>query len=346
MSTLDPIPSTVSASRRAAMWRKIAAVNRELWLLLAIFGIALLVNFILAEHRIVLYLYTIPTILSAYFYGRRHAVLTAFASAFLILAMSWINPRILAARGVVYLTVDGMAEFVTWAGILVIIAYFMGTLYERMDANMRDLRHSYEGMLVMLQHMASDNKYSQNHPYRVSLMANKIAEQLDLGTQRADDVRRAALLHEIEKTGISREMLFQAANIHDNELKELQSSLEEGRELPVTEGSSLRRIIPILLGFQAGSEKARESQGLPHIPVESKILLVACHYDTFTNAIEKRISPSEAMERITQRSGIEYDADVVDAMVKVFRKRGMDEQELATGRIAVVTSEQPTVTSS
>lgn len=333
MSTPALTPAKSNASRRLSLRKTLASANRELLLVLAIFGIALLVNSIVAEHRIVLYLYTIPTIMSAYFYGRRHAVLTAFASAFLILAMSWINPRILAWRGL-QLPIDGWAEFVTWAGILVIIAYFMGTLYERMEHNMRDLRQSYDGMLMMLQHIASDNKFSQNHPYRVSLMCSKIAEQLDLGSQRSDDLRRAALLHEIEKTGITRGMLFQAANIQDEEVKEMEASLEQGKEMPATKGSSLRRIIPILLGFQTASEKATQSQGVSHVPVESKILLVACHYDSFTSAPEKRVSPSEAMERITQRSGIEYDSDVVDAMVKVFRKRGMDDQELATARIA------------
>src|SRR5512140_3663440 len=105
MSRTNVVPAKAIALPRA-LKRRIAGTNRELWLLLAMFSIALLVNVILAEHRIVLYLYTIPTIMSAYFYGRRHAVLTAFASAFLILAMSWINPRILSSHGV-QLTIDG-----------------------------------------------------------------------------------------------------------------------------------------------------------------------------------------------------------------------------------------------
>lgn len=309
------------------MWRTIAAVNRELWLLLAIFIIALIVNTVLAEHRMVLYLYTIPTLMSAYFYGRRHAVLTAFASTFLILALTWTNPSILRSR--LQFGIDGWAEFVTWSGILVITAYFMGTLHERQQANLRDLRQSYDGMLTMLQHIASDNKYSQNHPHRVSLMAAKIADQMQLTTEQCEDVRRAALLHEIEKIGITREMLFQAANIKDDELTQMQADLEEGREMHAAKGSSLRRIMPILLAYHAAVSKAEKSEQLPNIPVESKILLVACHYDHLTSAADKRIAPSEAMERIAQRSGIEYDPEVVDAMVKAFRKRAMAAQQAA-----------------
>ena len=334
MSSDKTLSATLRNKRRATIWRRIASVNRELWLILAMLGIALLVNIILAEHRMVLYLYSIPTIMSAYFYGRRHAVLTAFASVFLILAMSWLNPSVLGVHGL-HLPIDGWAEFVTWAGILVITAYCMGSLYERKEANMRDLRQSYEGMLLMLQHIASESKYSQNHPHRVSMMASKIAEEMELGVSRADDARRAALLHDVEKVGVSKEMLFHAANVHEEELRMMRTHLDEGKELPATRGSSLRRIIPILLAYQAAVDKAQHSQGLPHIPVESKILLVACHYDLLTSASEKRIAPSEAMERITQRAGIEYDADVVDAMVRVFRKRGMDEQELAIAQLAV-----------
>lgn len=330
----NTLSATTAAGAKRAIARRFAEANRELWLLLAIFLIAMLVNTVLAEHRMVLYLYTIPTVYSAYAYGRRHAVLTAFASAFLVLCVSWVKPEILSAHGV-FLQIDAWSEFVIWGGVLVITAYMMGTLYDRLQARMRDLHQSYDGLLMLLQHVASDTKYTHNHPYRVSLMASQIADQMDLGAERAEDTRRAALLHDVEKVGISREMLFQAANVQEEELKQMEDSLQGGKELPMTRGSSLHRIIPILIAFRAADEKAKQSQGLSHIPIESKILLAACHYDLLTSACDQRISPSEAMERITQRSGIEYDAEVIDAMVKVFRKRGMDEHELSTQRMAV-----------
>lgn len=331
----NALSSTASLRARRALRRRILSVNRELWLVLAMFAIAMLVNIILAEHRTVLYLYLIPTIFSAYMYGRRHAVLTAFASVFIVLGLSWAKPALLTAHGVIF-QIDAWSEFVIWAGVLVIIAYLMGTLYERVQTRMHDLHQSYDGLLMLLQHVAADTKYTHNHPYRVSLMASKIAEQMDLASQHVDDVRRAALLHDVEKVGITKEMLFQAANVQEEDLKQMQESIDEGKQLVPTHGSSLQRIIPILLAFQAADEKSKEAKGLAHIPVESKILLVACHYDISTSTPgEKRISPSEAMERIAQRAGIEYDGEVVDAAVKVFRKRGMDEHELATQRVAV-----------
>ena len=63
-------------ARRATLGR-LGAVNRELWLLLGMFAIALLLNSLVAERRMLLGFYVLPTIFSAYFYGRRHAVMTA-----------------------------------------------------------------------------------------------------------------------------------------------------------------------------------------------------------------------------------------------------------------------------
>ena len=40
----------------------------------------------------VLSFYTLPTLGSAYLYGRRHATLTAFGSVLLVCLMTWYNP--------------------------------------------------------------------------------------------------------------------------------------------------------------------------------------------------------------------------------------------------------------
>ncbi|MGZ4832384.1 MAG: HD-GYP domain-containing protein [Terriglobales bacterium] len=321
-------PRPPARAKKVALRRRLGAVNRELWLLLGMFAIALLPNSVVAQHRMLLGFYVLPTIFSAYFYGRRHAVLTAVASVLLILAIAYFSPVVLG-RSFEFIAEEPWFDFVVWGGTLVVIAYLMGTLYDRKEAHLRELRQSYEGILMMLQHIAADNKYSQNHPYRVSLTASKIAEQMELNSARVEDVRAAALLHEIDKAGITNEMLYQAANMSVEELHAMETKLAQGDELPRAQGSALRRIIPTLLAHHILLEKTENSQKLPNAPLEAKILLVADVYDSLTSAKNARISPSEAMERISQRAGLEYDAEIVDAMIAVFRKRGMDAHELA-----------------
>ena len=80
----------------AAGLRRLADVNRELWLLLSLFVLAALVNSLLDSHRMLLGLYTLPTLFSAYVYGRRHATLTAMGSALLVVLVAYFNPVFLA----------------------------------------------------------------------------------------------------------------------------------------------------------------------------------------------------------------------------------------------------------
>src|SRR3977135_3321804 len=73
--------------------RRLKQVNGELWLLLSLFLIAMLLNYMVSMHRVVLGFYVLPTIFSAYFYGRRHATLTAVASLCLLVIVKCLHPR-------------------------------------------------------------------------------------------------------------------------------------------------------------------------------------------------------------------------------------------------------------
>ncbi len=75
--------------------RRFQEVNRELWLLLSLFAIAGLLNFLVALHRVVLGFYVLPTLFSAYYYGKRHATLTALASVCLVTLLAYFNPAAL-----------------------------------------------------------------------------------------------------------------------------------------------------------------------------------------------------------------------------------------------------------
>jgi response regulator RpfG family c-di-GMP phosphodiesterase len=260
----------------------------------------------------VLGLYLLPTIFSAYYYGRRHAVLTSCFSVFLVVLLAMMRPAVMQDR--LQIELDAWFEMAAWSGLLMLSAYAIGTLRERSQTALRDLRESYQGILLILQHITSDQKYSQNHPYRVSMCATQIAEEMGLDAARVEDVRACALLHEIEKVGISRDLLEQAAGVKHG---------TAGAENGSSHVGSLRRIVAILGAFEDASRTEGTAEKLAQLPLEARILYVADAYDSFTSAREARISPSEAMERIAQRADLEFDPEVVDAFVRIYRRRAM-----------------------
>ncbi len=314
--------------KRIAVGRMVD-VNKELWLIFSIFAIAGALNFLIASHRMVLGFYTLPTLFSAYWYGRRHAVLTAFGSLFVVILLGFVNPFMF--NSTVVIPDEKWYDITTWGGILVLTAYAMGTLSEHHEARVQELRDTYHGILLILRQFISNDKYTQNHSYRVSIYAAKLASYLGLNADRIEDVRAAALLHDIGKLEISRELLYKAARLTESEFKEMQHHVQKGVGMLEPVGGSLRRVIPIILAHHdkfdgSGYHPTRGEE----IPIEARIISVADVYDSLTSdrPYRKAMSPFEAKEIIAKGSGTDFDPNVVDAFLTAFRRAEMEVPEV------------------
>jgi putative nucleotidyltransferase with HDIG domain len=306
---------------------RLEEVNKELWLLLSLFGICLLLNLVVDGQRMVLSFYTLPTLGSAYLYGRRHATLTAFGSVLLVCLMTWYNPVLLAASAGFAMPGARWLDIAVWGGVLMVTGYSMGTLYEHSAAQIDELRQTYHGVLMILRHFIAKDTYTENHSYRVSVYAATIATQLDLPQGRVEDVRSAALLHDIGKLDISRELLYKAARLTEQEFKHMQEHVSRGVSILEPVGGSLRRVIPIVLSHHdkfdgSGYNPTRGA----NIPLEARIISVADVYDSLTSdrPYRKAMSPFDAKEIIVKGSGTDFDPTVVGAFVEAFRNGALE----------------------
>jgi len=330
-----PDPAQPSARRANDLAHRLAAiiseVNKEVWLILSMFAIIAAMNYLVVSHRVLLGLYTLPTIFSAYFYGRRHATLTAFFSVLLVGMLMHYNPALLHKTQGTILVDSRWYEILAWGSILVVTAYAMGTLYEKSASQLKELRQTYRGLLVILRHFISNDKYTENHSYRVSVYAAKIASYLGFGSNRIEDVRSAALLHDIGKMEISRQLLYKAASLTKEEFEGMKRHVENGAEILNPVDGPLGRIIPIILAHHdkydgSGYHATRGEK----IPLEARILAVADVYDSLVSdrPYRKAMSPFEAKEIIEKGSGTDFDPNVVQAFLKAFRRREMEVPEL------------------
>ena len=297
-----------------------------MWLLLSLFAIAAVVNFIVTGQRMVLAFYTLPTVASAYLYGRRHATLTALASVLLVVLLTGINPTLLADSSPL-LPGTQWIDITVWGGTLMVTGYMMGTLYEHKDAQLKELRETYDGILMILRHFVSKDKYTENHSYRVSVYAAKIALEMEMSPGRIEDIRSAALLHDIGKLDFSRKILYKAARLTEEEFKEMQQHVELGVSMLEPVGGSLRRILPIILSHHdkfdgSGYHPTHGEQ----IPIEARVISVADVFDSLTSdrPYRKAMSPYEVREILTQGSGTEFDPKVVDAFLSAFKRGEME----------------------
>lgn len=135
-------------------------INPELWLLLALVAIAAILNFVVASQKMALVFYFLPTLYSAYHFGRRHAALTALASVAVVVLITYFNPAMFKHE--LELPFDARwFDLPVWGGVLMIAGYVTGTLYERNQKTLHEMEDGYEGMMAILQNFLANQNTAE-----------------------------------------------------------------------------------------------------------------------------------------------------------------------------------------
>ena len=166
------------------------------------------------------------------------------------------------------------SDLAVWAGFLLISAYATGSLYELGERRLNELRETYYGVLQILNQFIGNDKFTQNHSYRVSVYATTIAAEMRLPEQQIEDVRAAALLHDIGKLEISREILYKAARLDDDETEEMKSHVEKGIKILTPWAARFAAFCPlssrITTGLTARATIPRRAKIFPLRPASSR----------------------------------------------------------------------------
>jgi hypothetical protein len=288
-------------------------INPELWLLLFLVVIAAVLNFLVASQRMALVFYFLPTLFSAYHFGRRHATLTALASIVLVVLLIYVNPAMFNRH--VDLPFDARYfDLVVWGGVLMIAGYATGTLYEHSQKSLREMEQGYDGMLAILQTFLASQKYSATHAYRISLCATKIAETAGLDPASVDDIRTAALLFNLKELGITNEVLCKAAQVSSDDLA--KKSRRPAAAADGVSANAIRRAIPIFLT----ERQLRQIGGkIEDAELEVQILSLADEYEALISGERgTKMSPAQASQEVIRRSSGRYDSLILDGFAKAF----------------------------
>lgn len=288
-------------------------INPELWLLLFLVVIAAMLNFLVASQRMALVFYFLPTLFSAYHFGRRHATLTAVASVVLVVLLMYSNPSMFSRR--MDLPFDARwFDLTVWGGVLMVAGYATGTLYERNQKTLREMEEGYDGMMVILQNFLANQKYSDAYAYRISMSATKIAEATGLDSGSVEDIRTAALLFNLKELGITKEVLCKAAQVSGDDLA---AGKGKRRKLPNASamGNSLQRAIPIFMA----ERQVKSGSTIDDASFEVQILALAEEYESLISGQNgTKVSPSQAGQEVIRRSSGRYDSLILQGFSKAF----------------------------
>ena len=295
-------------------------IAKESILLLSLFLIAATVQFFAQSLPMALCFYFLPTLYSAYYFGRRHATLTAFACVFLVVLLDFLN-NMMPGHRVLSLPGERLFNFAIWAGVLVVVGYVMGTLYERKQAMTADIRESFSGLLLVLQHFMANEKLGVGENQRLVEASTRMAEAMGLGSDRIELLRSAVLLRDLSKLGITNDILYKAADMSRDEVVASFGKSRKADARTQAVGTSLRRVIPIIVAQQILQDQGARAV---NVPIEAHILAVADAYQKLiSGANGKALSPYQAQQEIVAGAGQKFHSGVVDALTKILSGQAM-----------------------
>lgn len=277
-------------------------------------------------HRMIfLNSFFLPVLVAGFILGRKGSMLTSFLSIGLVVYVTLIYPEEFQKRGIATESgwVDVILSLVIWGGFLTLAGYIVGTLYEQKEKKVQELRKAYVGVLeILTKYLESADRYTKGHSLRVADTATDIAMAMNLSETEVENIRVAALLHDIGKIEISTEIIHKAAALTQKERKLLDGHSQRGARLLGTVGSVLQEAIPIVMAHHDYFKDVNSTKSTikKHIPLGSRIIAVADAFDAMvTDRPYRRGKPAwQALEEIERCAGMQFDPKVVAAFKTIF----------------------------
>ncbi|MGQ0543609.1 MAG: HD-GYP domain-containing protein [Blastocatellia bacterium] len=158
--------------------------------------------------------------------------------------------------------------------------------------------------------------YSSGHARRTSEYAVSIARCLNLDDQQVDQLRVAALLHEVARIGIPDEIIFKSDALTEKELETMIWNYDNAVGVlgSVEDFEEAARVLRYQHEHFDGSGFPERLSG-EEIPLASRILAVANAYDEMAEPrpLKPTFSHQEAIEYLMSECGMKFDPAVVEA---------------------------------
>jgi putative nucleotidyltransferase with HDIG domain len=172
------------------------------------------------------------------------------------------------------------------------------------------------------------DRYTESHSIRVSELAGKLGEHLELGDRECELIRTAGSLHDLGKIGVRDDILNKPGPLSEEEWEVMRQHPDIGADM-IAQHSALAEVAPIVRHHHERWDGTGYPAGLKGevIPFGARILAVADSFDTITGTRLYRpslMTPIEGVEDISRRADHWYDPNVVDALRELHGLKPLD----------------------
>lgn len=207
-----------------------------------------------------------------------------------------------------------------------------------LDVAYKDLKGLYEGIIhSFVNAIDAKSPWTKGHSERVTKYALAIASEMGLHEDERDNLRMAALLHDIGKIGTCDMILDNPNRLTSEEMNCISVHPIKG-EMILKPLKQLEILLPIIRYHHERIDGRGYPEGLKgnDIPLLSRIISVADSYDSMTSDRPYRSTLGDryAISELTKHSGTQFDSQVVEAFLRVLKKdlKGYREALTRTGK--------------
>ena len=189
---------------------------------------------------------------------------------------------------------------------------------ERYTATL-ELQRAYRGTVMLLSDVVEfDDKYTADHSRSVVDLVHATANELGVDPVQRQELEFAALLHDVGKIAIPKEILNKPSALTASEFEVMKTHTIEGQFMLDRVGGLLARVGEIVRSCHERWDGSGYPDGLQgeDIPLESRIVFAADAYNAMTTDRPYRdaLSQEQAMRELRAGAGTQFDPRVVEAL--------------------------------
>ncbi len=157
------------------------------------------------------------------------------------------------------------------------------------------------------------------HSERVSLCATRLAEAMGLSQLEIQEVKTAALLHDIGKIATPVSILNKEGKLTEEEMNEIKKHPEKGFRI-LCSGPNMENIAKYCLHHHERYDGKGYPNGLSkeNIPLQSRIICLADAYDAMISerTYKKRLTKEETILEIKNNMGTQFDPELATIYIE------------------------------
>lgn len=193
------------------------------------------------------------------------------------------------------------------------------------------IRMSNETILTIAKTLDARDENTSQHSERVSQYAVMIAEEIGFDKERCENLRKAALLHDIGKIGIPDHILNKPARLTDEEYAIMKTHVSKGAEI-LKNFTTIDNVVEGALYHHERYDGRGYIHGLKgeEIPIYGRIIGVADAFDAMTanRVYRKQLNIDFVLGELEHCKGTQFDPEFAEIMIHLVKSGRVDVEEL------------------